>query len=203
VAGEISCAAVGAVAADDDQTLDAHFLAGVDAFEHAGFLFEFRAACGKEQSAAALNDRRDRACIHLNDIAVEQAVIASANADDLHTFIESRSCDRTDCGIHARGVAAACQYTDSFHIVPPHYHAAGGAEAAAASSFLSQKHSIFILLLFRTRVKGETRFFSICRGASVRHVGRRGHGQRTAVVFRIYAWLRDRRGYVVPVYFSQ
>ena len=107
------------VAADNDQTFDAVVVERLDRLLLPLDRVHFDAAGRTEDRAAALDDVRNAAHLHRLHFGVDQACLALLDAIDLHAEILCRTDDRTDACVHAGCVAAARQYTDSFHITPP------------------------------------------------------------------------------------
>ena len=107
------------VAADDDQAFDAAVVERFDGLLLPLYRVHFHTAGGTQHGAAALHDVGNAAHLHRHHIVVDQARIALFDPVDLHAEILCRSDDRTDTGVHAGRVAAACQHTDSFHNIPP------------------------------------------------------------------------------------
>ena len=117
---KVACAAERTVAADDDDPLHIDLFADVDGFLHTFFGFEFGAARGIQDRAAAVDDIGDTSQIHFVHIAVHQPVVAAANAHHAETVFTAGAHHCADRSIHARRVAAACQNTDRFHLSSPH-----------------------------------------------------------------------------------
>ena len=84
-------------------------MAGIHRFLHAFFGAEFGAAGRIQHCAAAVDDIRDTAQIHLHEIPVNQAVVSTVYAVHLHAFAQSRTHDGTHSRIHTRSVSAAGQ----------------------------------------------------------------------------------------------
>lgn len=78
--GEVARAAEGAVAADDDQPVDARLEAGLLAALHALVVAELGAARRIEHCAAAVERVADAAQVHLKHIVGKQPAVAAADA---------------------------------------------------------------------------------------------------------------------------
>ena len=111
--GERQRAAEGAVATDGDDAVQTQQFAGVDGLFLPGFGHEFLAAGGVEHRAAAIDDVSDALFIQTDDVAVDQAVPAAADADDVNIHADGSTHDGTDGCVHAGGVAAAGQHADA------------------------------------------------------------------------------------------
>ena len=85
------------------------------------FGLESLATAGVQDRAAVMNDARDAAQVHLVivpverivEILVEQPLVAAADSDDVIAERNRSPHHRADTGIHARGVAAACEHADT------------------------------------------------------------------------------------------
>ena len=106
------CAAECAVTADRDDAVKTKQLAGADSFVLPCFGHKFITPGGVEDRTAAIDNMRNALFVQLDDITVDQTVIASADAYDFNTAEDRRSDDRTHGGIHAGGVAAAGENAD-------------------------------------------------------------------------------------------
>jgi len=111
---QLSGAAVGAVAADDNKSVDAEFAAVGSRFFDAFRRIEFRAARGVKHCATQLNDVRHAAKIHFDDVFMQQAVVSSVYTKHLDAGGNRGTGNRTDRSIHARSVSAARQHSDFF-----------------------------------------------------------------------------------------
>ena len=104
---ELLCAAEGAVAADDDQTVNA---AGTQNL-HRLFLSllggEFLAAGGIQDGAAPVNDVADGAFLQLVHPVLHQSLVSVKNAVDGVALMQGGAHHAADGRIHAGGVAAA------------------------------------------------------------------------------------------------
>ena len=108
---------VGTVAADDDQCINAQFAALGRALILTFLGLELQAAGRVKDRAAGLNDVGDTAQIHFKAFAVQQTIVAALNADHPIALVQTCTHHRTNCGIHAGGVAAAGQHTDRFDLL--------------------------------------------------------------------------------------
>ena len=125
--GQLAGAAVGAVAADDHQRVDAQLTALGRALVLALLGLELQAAGGVQDGAAVLDDVGDAAQVHLVALAVQQAVVAALDADHPVPLVDAGADDRAHRRIHAGCVAAAGQYADGFDLSlhsgnPPNSH---------------------------------------------------------------------------------
>ena len=140
LAGQRLRAAERTVAAAADQAVDAEILAGVRRLLQALLGQHLLAARGVQHGAAAADDAVYAAGAHLDDIAVDQAAVAAADAQ--HGDIERGrgTDDRTDQCVHAGCVAAAGEYANSanlfIHSQPPF---------SVALFFPREKSSYFII----------------------------------------------------------
>ena len=111
-----------AVAADDDEALDAALLEVLIALAASLRRLELRAARRPEERAAALDDVADAAARELDNIVLEHTVIAVLDAIDLHALIERRAHDSARRRVHARAVAAGRhdgnRFFNHFYISP-------------------------------------------------------------------------------------
>ena len=112
LSGQRLGAAVGAVAADDDDAVDAVLAADVRRFGLDLGLLELKASGRAEDGAAALDDIGHVHGLHLEDLLVEQALVASHDALDLDSVGQCFTHHRTDGGIHSGSVSAAGQHAD-------------------------------------------------------------------------------------------
>ena len=114
-------AVIGTVTADDDDALDAH-LADVVGRVHAHFRsYEIKATRGAQVGARLIGDIQNGIQIQLDHVilnmvaSAERAVIAALDADEGHAVIARGFGDRHDGGVHARGISAGSQNTDTTH----------------------------------------------------------------------------------------
>ena len=106
-----------AVAANGNNAVQPKQLAGSGSFFLPLKRAEFIAARRVEHRTAAIDDMRDIAVFQNCKIAVDQTVIAAADADAFDSHVGARTHDRADGCIHAGGIAAGGQNTDSFHCI--------------------------------------------------------------------------------------
>ena len=115
----------GAVAADDDQRVNAQFLTAGKALGLAFLRLELQAACGIQNRAAAVDDLRHAADVHFIHFTIDQAVVTTLNAHHAVALADTCTDDCTDSGVHARCVTAAGENTDRFdflsHKASPSY----------------------------------------------------------------------------------
>ena len=111
------CAAERTVAAAADEAVDAQILAGVGRLLETLLGHHFLAACGVQHGAALADDAVNAARAHLDDVTVDQAAVAAADAEDGNIICRRASNDRTDECVHARCVAAACKYANSSNLL--------------------------------------------------------------------------------------
>src|SRR5690606_4748266 len=104
-----------AVPADDHQAVDAAPGQDLSAAGATGWLEEPLAAGGAQDSAAALDDVGDAARAQLDDVVVDQALVATVDARDSDAVMDGGAHHSSDGGVHARRVAAAGQYPDMGH----------------------------------------------------------------------------------------
>ena len=107
----------GAVAANDNQCVDAQFFAAGKALGLAFLGLELQAACRIEDRAAAVDDLRYAADVHFVNFAIDQAVVATLDTHHAVTFADASANDCANGGIHAGGVTAAGQNTDGFNFL--------------------------------------------------------------------------------------
>ncbi len=98
--------AVGAVAADDDEAVDAVSLQDSGRLLLYLGLYELGAAGCLQNRAAAGNDIGNRMGVHINDFFLEQARIASPDALDGAAVCQALADDGTDGCVHAGRITA-------------------------------------------------------------------------------------------------
>ena len=113
--GQRLCAPEGAVAADGHDAVQTQKLAGGGSPLLACLGAEFVAAGGVEDGAASIDDMGDGAGVHTDDIAVDKAVVAAADADALDAAVQAVADYGADGGVHTRGVTAAGEDANAFH----------------------------------------------------------------------------------------
>ena len=106
--GKRSGSAEGAVAADNNNALDALAAAELSRSFLGFLLLELLASGGLEHGSAVADYIGNRAKVHLLDVAVEKSVIAAIDAENAHTPVDARTDYRSYSRVHARSVAAAC-----------------------------------------------------------------------------------------------
>src|SRR5690606_2434220 len=83
-----------------------------------GRLVELFAAGGPQHGAAALADVRDAASAEFDDVVIEQALVAAADARHPDSVVHRGPHDCPDGRVHAWSVAAAGEYSDVRHAAP-------------------------------------------------------------------------------------
>ena len=116
VSGQSLGSAVGAVAADDDDAVNAILSADLGALGLPFLRTEFRAPGRAQNGSAGLDDPGHVPGPHLIDLLVQKAPVAPFDAHDLYFAMKSFSYDRTNGRIHAGRIAAAGQYADGFDL---------------------------------------------------------------------------------------
>ena len=123
LAGQRLRTAEGTVAAAADQAVNAQIFAGVGCLLQALFRHHFLAACGIQHSAAAADDTVHTTGAHLNDIAIDQSAVSTADAEYGNVKCGCGTHDRTDERVHARCITATGENANSadlfFHNMPP------------------------------------------------------------------------------------
>ena len=123
LAGQRLRAAESTVTAAADQAIDAQILTGVRRLLQAFLGHHFLAARGVEHRTAAADDAVYAAGAHLDDVAVDQAAVTTADAEYGNVIGGCRTHDRADQCVHARCVTTAGEHADSanlfFHNMPP------------------------------------------------------------------------------------
>ena len=107
----------GAVAADDHHTVDAVLFADFRRLALAFLRHHLHAARRIEDGAAAVDDVRDAARIHVDKLLIEQTGVTSHNALYLHAVVQRGANHRADCRIHTGGIAAARQNTNGLNFL--------------------------------------------------------------------------------------
>ena len=79
--------------------------------------YELKAAGSVKDGTAPVDDLGYAAQVHLAYFAVQQAVVATLNANNLDALAQSGTNNRANRSIHAGRVAAAGQYTDGFNFL--------------------------------------------------------------------------------------
>ena len=97
----------GTVAADANQCVQTQHLAGAHCLIETFFGHKFLAACRVQHGTAASGNIAYTFKIQLHKVAVDQAVIASANADAFNIHMHCCSHYRTDSSIHTGRIATA------------------------------------------------------------------------------------------------
>ena len=120
--GQSQCAPEGTVTANGNNAVQTQHFAGVDSLLLALFRHEFRAAGGIEHGAAPIDDMGDALFVQTHNVAVDQAVIAAADTDDLNAAEDGSTDNGTDRRVHTGCVAAAGQNTDAPHRVFAFFH---------------------------------------------------------------------------------
>ena len=100
----------GAVAANDDKSLNAALVEILKPLLAALNRLELFTASSAEERAAALNQITDAATIKLNNLICQHTFITVINAINFDTFVESSTNDSTSRCIHAGAVTAGSHY---------------------------------------------------------------------------------------------
>ena len=131
LSGKRLSSAIGTVASDHDHTVNPVLPADVSSLLLIFRLLKLQTS-GRAQNGAALLDNVGHvAGLHINDILIQQAVIALFDPLYLQTPINSSTDYRPDGGIHTRCISAAGQNCDCFNFVSHN------------SLLLSFRHAIF------------------------------------------------------------
>ena len=113
---EVPCTRQRPVASDDNQCVNLFFLTGLIGFLHAFRCHEVLRA-GSLQYGAAPGDYSAHVLggegLHLT---LDESVVATINALDFETIVDACARNGADSCVHARGVAAGSQDTDSFNL---------------------------------------------------------------------------------------
>ena len=122
--GQCQQAVEGTVTADAHQGVQTQQLAGGHGLLLAFLGHKFLAAGRVQHGTAAAGNVTNAFKIQLHKVAVDQAVVAAANADDFNAQVQGHTNNGADGSVHAGGIAAAGQYADAaysrFHIsIPP------------------------------------------------------------------------------------
>ena len=126
--GQRLCAAVRAVAADDNDTVDVIFPADLSSLLLPLRRFELRTARRPENRSASLNDIGDAVLIHIDNLFIQQSHVSSLNALHREPIIYRPAHHRADGSIHPRCIPAARKNSNRFHLLchttePPNYPA--------------------------------------------------------------------------------
>ena len=103
------------VTADNDQTFQTVLFTGSLCFQNALFGAELCTSCGVQHSTAAADDSCYTHFVHRLNIVFQQTTVATLYAIYCHALFQSCTDNGTYRCIHARGIAAACQYTNRFN----------------------------------------------------------------------------------------
>src|SRR5690606_15688015 len=104
-----------AVAAYDDQPLDAAPAQHLGGARATFGLHERLAARGAQDGAAALDDVRHAARAELREVALDQPLVAAEDACHRDAVMRRGSDDGADGRVHAGSVAAAGEHADVSH----------------------------------------------------------------------------------------
>ena len=107
--GQITRAAERSVAADGDEALNAEVFTGIGAALHTLRRAELVAARRVKHGAAFDLNTVYTAGVHFRNVAVYQTVITAVDAKAGDILADGRTDNRTNCGVHAGRVAAACE----------------------------------------------------------------------------------------------
>ena len=105
---ELACAAEGAVTADGNNPVESKVVAGVDRHLKACIRFKLLAARGVEHGAAAGRNPIDRARVKLDDVRMDQAVVAAVDSHRDDAVLCAGAYCGADCRVHSRRIAAPC-----------------------------------------------------------------------------------------------
>ena len=103
----------GAVAADAHQGVHPQKLAGSQGLVPPRLLNKLQTAGGVEHGSAPPGDIADALKVQPGEIAVQQAVVAPADADTLNAIVQGRPHHGADGGVHAGSVSSAGKHSDS------------------------------------------------------------------------------------------
>ena len=103
------------VTANGNDTVQTKKFAGRNSLLLAFLSHKFFAARGVQDCTTTVNGTADALFVQLDNIAGDQAVIASADAVALNAVVEGGTDNGPDSSIHTRSIAAAGQNTDSFN----------------------------------------------------------------------------------------
>ena len=114
---QLTGTAVGAVAADDHQRVNAQLTALCSALVLALLGLELQAAGRIQDGATGRDDIGNAAQVHFKALAVQQAIVAALNADHTEALVQACTDNGANCSIHTRSVAAAGQHTNRFDLL--------------------------------------------------------------------------------------
>ena len=97
---------VRAVAADDDEAVDAAFAQDSAPFCWPSGVMKLLAARGLQNGASALDDVADAAKIHLANVVIKQALIAALYAEYFQSVKQRAADDGADRGVHPLRISA-------------------------------------------------------------------------------------------------
>ena len=116
VFGKRPSTAESTVAADGDDAVQAQEFAGGNSLFLTFLCHKFLAAGGVQNRAAAVNGMSNALFIQPDHVAVDQAVITSADTVALQAVVKSSTDNCTDSCVHTRGVATTGQNANSFYL---------------------------------------------------------------------------------------
>ena len=106
-----------AVTTDDDKRIDFLALKVLKSTLTTFFTTEVLAGRRLQDGTALLDDVADVLGLKLDDVAVDESLIATHDGLDAQSVIDGRTCDGTDGTVHAWCVVARCDDCDSFHVI--------------------------------------------------------------------------------------
>ena len=108
---------VRAVTTNDHQSINAQLTALLCALILAFLGLELQAAGSVQNGAAGRNNVRHAAQVHLEALAVQQAIVAALNADHAITLVQARADHSAHGSVHARSITTACQHANRFDLL--------------------------------------------------------------------------------------
>ena len=123
VQGKVACASERAVAADNNNTLNAELFAGVNRFLNFFLGLEFGTTRTSQKRAASAENVADISCGEFLNIALDKSLVSLTDTHNGYVLGNTGSDNGSDSRVHALSVASARQYADGFHdfIIPFRY----------------------------------------------------------------------------------
>ena len=109
--------AVGAIAADNDQRINAQLAALFSALILTFLGLELQAACRIQNGAASRDDVRNAAQVHFKALAVQQAIVAALNADHTEALVQAGAYHSAHSSVHAGSITTACKHANRFDLL--------------------------------------------------------------------------------------
>ena len=106
-----------AVAANGHERVDAVLFQVPGRPGAAFFGAEFLRARALQDGSAGLHNVRHRAAVHLDEVALDHALVAAADANDVDVARQCRADDGAQTGIHAGGVAATRVHAETLQVL--------------------------------------------------------------------------------------